>query len=403
MGDTKPNAAGSFDEEKEVVEKFATINTIEQTVFIERLPNPLSLSRAVGNVLRFGTDNLYPNKAKSMAERSKSTVSAIGKLSEFTTGQGFLEENLNSLEINKQGQTLFDILDHVSDEKAQFTGYALHFNYNIFGEIIEIQEIPFETVRWKKDFSRIVFCPDWSRSGRFGDNRKIEYFPFNPEKVKDEIKEVGIEEYPGQVLFWIPKRKQIYTLCRFDAALDDVQFQHESGIYKLRNVQNGHSANYIVFYPAALETELEKRGLINDTKSSRGGKNAGKTKHIPLNASAMEAMKGRKFIEEIPRTGIEKLFTKQNEETKLDIFAIFNQPPILSGISKDGMFNAESFVDAFDYYNSVTERDRQQIERVFNKFMPLTIWKVQKVEIKPLEFMTKRDKLPEPPEPNGGK
>lgn len=394
--DTKQNAAGSFNEEREVDERFLTINTIEQTVFVERLPNPLLLSRAVGDVLRYGYDNLYINKVKTMIERSKSAVAAIAKLSEFTTGQGFTEESLNTLVINRQGQTLFDILGHFSDEKAPYKGLAVHFNFNVFGEIIEIQEIPFETMRWKKDFSRLVFCPDWSKSGRFGDNRKIEYFPFNPETVKDEIKEVGIEKYPGQVIYWIPKRKQIYTLARCDAALDDIQFQHESGIYKLRNVQNGYSANYVVFYPAALETELEKRGLISDTKSSRGGKNAGKTKHIPLNASAMEAMKGRKFIEEIPRTGIDKLFTKQNEETKLDIFAIFNQPPILSGISKDGMFNAESFVDAFDYYNSVTERDRQQIERIFNKFMPLTIWNVQKVEIKPLEFMIKRDKAPEP-------
>ena len=154
-----------------------------------------------------------------------------------------------------------------------------------------------------------------------------------------------------------------------------------------------------MFYPAALESELERLGLIADAKKSRGSKNAGKIKMFPLNASFMEAMKGRKMVEEIPRTGIDKLFTKQNEESKLDIFAIFNQPPILSGISKDGMFNTESFVDAFDYYNSVTKRDRQQIERVFNKFMPFSIWSIDKVEIKPLEFITERVKIPEPIEP----
>ncbi len=397
--DTKQNAAGSFDEKGDSIEKYAAVNTIEQTVFVARLPDPMSLSSAAGHVLRYGADNLYPNKIKSMAERSKSTISAICKLSEFTTGQGFEDETLNNLEINREEQTLFDILDHMSDEKAEFRGFAIHFNYNIFGEIMEIQEIPFETLRWNKDKTRLVFCPNWSISGRFGNNKKIEYFPFNPEKAKEEIQEVGIEDYPGQVIYWIPKRKQIYTLCRFDAALDDVQYQAEAGVYKLRNIQNDYSAGHYIFYPAALEGELERLGLIADAKNSRGSKNAGRIKMFPLNASFMEAMKGRKMVEEIPRTGIDKLFTKQNEESKLDIFAIFNQPPILSGISKDGMFNTESFIDAFDYYNSVTKRDRQQIERVFNKFMPFSIWNVDKVEIKPLEFIKEREKAPEPIEP----
>lgn len=404
--ETQPNAGGSFEKETDSNELFVTVNTIDQTVFVERLPNPIAISRGSGDFIRYGSDNLYPNKIKSMAERSQSTMSAIAKLSEFTAGQGFEEINgqdINTLEVNEEGQTLFDILDHSADEKSEFRGLAIHFNYNIFGEISEIQEIPFETLRYNKDLTKLVFCPDWSRSGRFGNNKKIEFDLYDPEKAKEQIEEAGgLDEYKGQVLYWIKKRKQIYTLCRFDAALDDTQFEHESGVYKLRNIQNDYSSGHIMFYPAALKSVLEKEGLIKDIKNSRGAKNAGKTKAVPLNSSFMDALGSRKMIEEIPRTGVDKLFLKQNEETKFNIYSIFNQPPILSGISKDGMFNAESFVDAFDYYNSVTEKDRQEVERIFNKFMPFTIWGLDNLKIKPLEFMRERDGEAQPKEKKDG-
>ena len=64
---------------------------------------------------------------------------------------------------------------------------------------------------------------------------------------------------------------------------------------------------------------------------------------------------------------MDKLFQNQNEETKFNIYSVFNQPPILSGISKDGMFNAASYTDAFNYYNSIIEKDRQELERIFNE------------------------------------
>ena len=395
MERTTQNAAGSFEEDKNNVEPMqVAVNTIEQTVFVERLPNPMYLSRGSQQILFYGDDNLYPNKIKSMAQRSQSTMSAIGVLSRFTSGQGFKEKNgqdINKIIVNDEKQTLFDMLDHAANEKSIFKGLAFHFNYNVLGEIIEIQEVPFETLRWKHDFSKIIFCADWYRSGRFRKDEKIEFDLYDPEKAQEQINEVGIDKYNGQILYWHPDKKDIYPLCRFDSCLDDSQFEHETGVYKLKNVQNSYNANYIMFYPAQVKGELEKEGVINDIKKSKGAGNSGKTKAIPLNANAMEALKGRKVIEEIPRTGIDKLFEKQNKETKHNIFACYHMPPILAGVSFDGMFNQESYIDAFDYYNSVTQTERTMIERIFNSFMPFTIWGIDDLEIEPLEFKTERD------------
>lgn len=388
MGDAKQNASGSFTNDGvQPEDQYITINTVEQTVYVERLPNPLYLSRGSGNILLYGKDNLYPDKVKSMAQRSQSCKTAIRTLGRFLGGQGFKEQggqDINQIEVNEKGETLHDMLDHAAVEKASF-GAAFHFNYNFLGEIIEIQEIPFQTLRWKKDFSRLVFTPDWSKSGKFNKTDKIEFYKFNPETVQEEIAESGgLENYPGQALYWIPEQKEIYPLATFDSALDDVQFEHESGVYKLRNVQNGYSAGYVEITPVSLSGEKEQQDKIRDVQRSRGANNAGRTKVLPLNSNFLEALGSRKIFEEIPRTGIDKYFKQQNEETKFNIYSAFQQPPILNGISKDGMFNQESFKDAFHYYNSITEKDRQELERIFNLFMPYTIWGLDNLEIEPL-------------------
>jgi hypothetical protein len=378
--------------EKNNNELYVAINSMQQTAFVERIPLPNRQYFTMNDILPYDIDNLYPNKVKSMCQRSQTTMAAIETLAEFSQGQGFENELLNEIIVNRKNQTLLDILMHIASEKSMFSGIALHFNYNIFGEIIEINEVPFETLRWKYDETKLIFNNDWFRNSVYYQTKRLEFFPFNPENVKEEIELVsGFENYTGQVLYWIPKRKEIYPLAKGDRCLDDTQFEHESGLYKLRNVQNDYSSGHIMFYPNQLQNELEKEGLIQDIKKSRGASNAGRTKAIPVNTSALQAMGNRKMIEEIPRTGVDKLFAKQNEETRFNIFSAFKQPPILSGIANEGMFNQESYKDAFDYYNSRTKSDRQYIERIFNIFMPYTIWGVDNIKIKPLEFVQEID------------
>ncbi len=170
-----------------------------------------------------------------------------------------------------------------------------------------------------------------------------------------------------------------------------MQFEHESGVYKLRNIQNGYSAGYVQITPMSLETEKEQEEAKKDVQKSRGASYAGKTKTLPLNTAFLDALGTRKIFEEIPRTGVDKLFEKQNRETRENIYSSFQQPNILNGISKEGNFNRESFEDAFHYYNSITEKDRQELERIFNSIIPYTIWDISEVEIEPLALMEKEE------------
>ena len=50
------------------------------------------------------------------------------------------------------------------------------------------------------------------------------------------------------------------------------------------------------------------------------------------------------------------------------------------------MFNQESFNDAFNYKNADTEGDRVVIERVFNSFLPRSVFLQKEIDIIPLQM-----------------
>ena len=377
-GEDRQNASGTLENLETEEELKVTINTLQRTAFVTRLCVPV---RSYRDLIFYDIDNLYPNKIKSIAERSGSTKTAINTLSSFMTGNGFNDNN--DLIINSDEQTLFDILRHASNEKSMFAGLAIHFNFNKFGEIIEINEITFESLRWNKDNNKLISNPNWKRR----DKRKdVQYYPFNPDNVKDEIKKDGIDKYNGQVLYWIPRKKDIYPLCRFDQVIDDAQFEAESKIYKLSNIQNDYSIGGFVKYPSSLDSRQEIQDMKKSLKKSKGSANAGKIQALPFPPN--EALAHWKFFEPVSRNNIDRLFKLQNDEARENIYMAFQQDPLLNGYSKNGMFNQQDYLDVFNYYNSFTETDRKELVKIFNKIISYSIWSnIGELEILPKQYI----------------
>ena len=52
-------------------------------------------------------------------------------------------------------------------DMAMFNGISLHVNYNVFGEIVELNHVPFENCRLTEPdengvISKIAIHPDWT-------------------------------------------------------------------------------------------------------------------------------------------------------------------------------------------------------------------------------------------------
>lgn len=362
------------------------VNSIQRTLFVERLT--VNVAYPQDRIIPYDNDNLYPNKVKSIAQRSGSTMSAIQTLSSFVSGDGFL--NMNTV-VNRDNQNLWDICRHIAFSRAMFGGFALHFNYNLMGQIVEIWPINFEAIRWDRDIKKLVYNPDWSRRYIFR-SKEVIYCPFNPEKAFEEIQQAGdINKYKGQLYYWIPNKKDHYTTCTWDSVLDDAQFEAEVKLYSLSSIQNNYSLDGIIVYPKNIENTEGKEEVQKELRNDKGSANAGGVRVIP--APVVENMNNWKWFTPISRANIDSLHTNQIERAKFNIYAAFRQPPILNGISSDGMFNEASFADAFNYYNSATETERKEVESELNKIISKSIWaNLGQIQIVPKKYVTREVK-----------
>lgn len=390
------NNSGSLNRKKNDEMKM-TINTLQRTVNVERLAVNKNLTSQYKNVLFYDVDNLYPNKVKNIAERSQATKSAAKTYSDFLVGEGFI--NYNDIIINSDKQTLWDLLRHTSNEKGIFKGFALHLNYNQFGEIVEINEISFECLRWKRDFTKLVWAPDWEK---YSIADVIEYDLFNPDDAVNQINEVGLDKYKGQVLYYIPRKKDYYTTCKFDSVLEFSQYEYESAVYSLSNIQNDFAFSSLVKMPFSADSAKENEETKYRLQQGKGSANAGNSllMRLPASPENAEILKA-KLIEPLSRNNIDGLFEKQNRRAELKIYAAYQQPPILNCVLPDGgMFNQQNFKDAFEYYNSLLENERKDLERIWNNVLSYSIFipDGQILEITPKAILHNDENI----EQNGG-
>jgi phage portal protein BeeE len=190
------------------------------------------------------------------------------------------------------------------------------------------------------------------------------------------MREVGTKDYKGQ-LHYYSKDKEIYPTSPLDSALISASYEKEAQIYPYANIKNGFSGNTIIKYPTLVmgeEAEKEANDLQDNLTKLHGADRAGSSLVVPVTVDKDGSPKEFKMIEHLSPTNVDTLFLNQNAKAENDILKVYNMPKILLGISDQGMFNAASFNDAFDYKNSDTEFDRKEIERDFNKLLKHSIW-----------------------------
>lgn len=375
------NNIGSFEKKSSDVK--VAVNSIQRTLYVKRLH--VDIAYPVDKIIPYDKDNHYPNKVKEIAQRSGTTMGAINKYSEFISGEGF--EGMDT-EINRKGQSLWDILRHISYSKAMFKGYALHFNYNVLGQITEINPINFEFVRWHRDLNKLVVNCDWIKRRNLKQQEE-EYYPYDPSNVGNEIMECGgIGNYNGQLFYWIPNLSDWYTPCTWDSAIDDAQFEAEAKLYSLSSIQNDYSLSGYILYPKNITDKGDIDAIKEEYSKDKGSSNAGGVRVI--GTMPVEGMNNWKLFHPISRNNIDNLHTNQKEDSRFNIYATFNMPPILCGVAKGGMFNQESFADAFHYYNSATETDRKDTEKDLTKILENSIWDIGDIQIKPKNFQMRQ-------------
>ena len=331
--------------------------------------------------------NLYPQKLSDAIAESGTALSCLEVYSSFIRGAGFPTEIADGV-INRDGQTLNDILALNAQDRAKFGGFAVHVNYNEFYEVAEFNYVPFEHTRLgipnkeTGEVTEIAINSDWAGLRIRPDKKNTTYLKlFNPKKqvVAAQMEAAGgVEYYKGQIL-WISNAYGLsYPLPICDAIITDINSEGGVATVKNRNVKNNFFGAGIFIVEAEqsdnpdnlenasrhAQDENEESNLVKQIKKMQTDRNS-------VNVAVLEIDRGAtppKF-EKFSGMNYDGAFQKTEDSVQKNIGRRFKQPPILRCEEVATGFATEAMQDAYNFYNSVTQDERGELERAYARLL----------------------------------
>ena len=336
----------------------------------------------------YGEDNLYPQTLKNIVSASSTGSECADRFADFIEGNGFREVSFSEYVVNRKGDTADDIHALVCRDIADYGGLALHVNYNILGEIVELQHIPFENCRLMEEddngyVAKIAIHPDWSgQKTRKGEKirvskENIDYIDvFNPKKnvVLAQIEAAGgIEYYKGQVLWVSMAGKQTYPAGKADRVITEMSTDEGLANVKYRNVRNNFLPSGMVITKKGTHTTFDENGKEvedasgNDSFSDMLVQLQGDTNSNKLLDVTLESDEEKPEFVPIVTQNYDKEFTVTDASVVERIYSAYGQEPwYCIRIGKVG-FSGDILEDAFEYYNSIVSKQQRLIERTFER------------------------------------
>lgn len=336
------------------------------------------------DIQAFGGDNLYPQTLRNIIAASSTGSECAERFANFIEGNGFREISFSETVVNRRGDTTDDIHALVCNDVADIDGLALHVNYNLLGEIAELNYVPFENCRLLEEdangyVAKIAIHPDWTgkktRSGKplRVDKAHIDFIDvFNPCKdvVLAQIEAAGgIENYKGQILWISGAGRNIYPRSRADRVVTEMSTDEGLSNVKYRNVRNNFLPSGMVITKRG--QRIDKDGETPDDEDSgfsdmlrqlQGDTNAAKLLEVEIEADEEKP----EFIP-LKTANYDKEFTVTDSSTVERIYSAYGQEPwYCIRIGKVG-FSGDILEDAFEYYNSIVSKQQRMIERAFQK------------------------------------
>ena len=398
------------------------VNSLDFLVSVDRLP--IFRSNATGIYL-YGADNNYPRKITQSADRSSSLVTVRNKQAQFVQGLGFPGatamdvKNDTAVVINSKGQTAYDLLQFCADQKSNIN-IAIHVNYNVLGEAVEFNLIQYDFVRRKmprinEKFTRYIITNIWHLENdytQYGYAAKLtefnkwvhkketelsfialEVFDYNPDPliVREQIElSGGIENYSGQ-LFYMKRTEDVYQKALYDSVADKFQFLAESDLSSLSNIQNAYNASGIFKHFGNLTGTKELEALKNKLNNVTGSHNFGRIVAIEMLQNADNKLPDKMF-EATEMMNIDKLYVEQIKNSELGLQQLYTIPNALIGKDTEGNFATQKMQETFDFYNSVTEPLRQELEIELTTLFKNSVFANQMtlpIEIAPLQYISR--------------
>jgi hypothetical protein len=316
----------------------------------------------VGNYVRFGNDNLYPQLLNQMYYTSPLHGAIVDFKTNATVGGGYeLQYSATCSPMEKVDIYAFEkrmnlkkILPAVTKEKIIHGRVYFHLRFNQTGTLIFCKHIAADKVRKNATNDLYYICDDWSTQINI---QTIKPYKFN---TKDLEFLYCYEDYSvGQDVYTLPQ----YSSCMNWAFLDG-----EMSYLQKSNIQNSIFPSFAMMFPKKPQNEEEKNSIKTTIDRAKGATNAGKA--IAFFANNKESLP---TIEAIPTNSNDNLFQVTTESIDSKICQAHIIDPILMGIRVSGKLGSGSDIkQSYVIFekNSIIPL-RNSVEEIFNEILAI--------------------------------
>lgn len=334
-------------------------------------------------ILNYDMDNAYPQRMLELVAASPTAKDCWNKRAKFIAGNGFEEAGLGKQLINSKGLTLAKLLKAIATDKALFTGFGIHINYNANFKISSVNYIKFEDIRMgdtdcPEIADKFAIYSDWGRKTWKNIMRSkitfLDKYAPDPEIIKQQVTAIGgWENYKGQLYYFNPEVDD-YPLIEADSVWEDFETEAGIKIFNNREVTTGFLPSTMLFMQSRREeADNSKPGnedqsysnqpsqLEKDLGSFQGAKSAQKIIVIEY-----EDENSKPEFQPYSIQNNDKLFETTERSVEARIIKGFSIPKELINAEKSsGLSNGSEKKEAIREFNDNTAPDRLEISETF--------------------------------------
>lgn len=350
-------------------------------------------------IIHWGRDNLLPNRHLNAVANSPTASGVAKRYGDFVAGEGFVSGG--DTVVNRRGQTLDDMLMFASRQRALFGSFTLHFNFNLLGQIAEIQEAKMHLSRVSPDLLKIHY-QDWTA----GRGLSKTWFPiYHPGAVGGQIEAAGsFDEFEG-ALYWKPENLDVYPEPPGMSANPSAELEANIQTISLAFARNGFKGSGVLKLPPSSPTGAEDDGKERaEIDKLSDPASAGSFVEIEMPTNSMGDNDDVKVFEAITLPNIDKMFEQQHKMARNYILQAGTLPEPLLNSTTGGLFAEGGLEQAFTFFSATTAGLRADMERRFSAILSDSAWAgLGELEIDPLgldAFVAKPPAAPAPGPPN---
>lgn len=334
-------------------------------------------------ILNYDMDNAYPQRMLELVAASPTAKDCWSKRAKFIAGNGFEQPDLGKLIINSKGLTLAKLLKAVATDKALFTGFGIHVNYNANFKIASVNYIKFEDIRMgdtdcPDTAGKYAIYSDWGRKTWKNIMRsKITFLDsYDPDEqaIKNQVLTAGgWDKYKGQLYYFNPEVDD-YPLIEADSVWEDFETEAGIKIFNNREVTTGFLPSTMLFMQARREEADNSRPdegdqsysnspsqLEKDLGSFQGAKSAQKIIVIEY-----EDENSKPEFQPYSIQNNDKLFESTEKSVEARIIKGFSIPrELINSEKSSGLSNGGEKKQAICEFNDNTAPERLELSETF--------------------------------------